>query len=1427
MAIKKTLAKLLARLWLSLAAVIILLAVVVSLARAFLPFIHLYHDDIEALVSDKLNAQVTFGSISGDWKNQGPSLQLTDIEVKSLDNSSTPVAMEELMITINLWRSLWHLRFVTDEIKLINSQIEIDLDSLSQSVSKTSSSESTAVYSSTDFLVETLLGQNDVVLSDIGFNFYNQQKSYPELKINQLVINNYDDVHQLTGQILQQGGGALNIVTEIYGDPRLPNSYIESYLQGVSVELPDLPLFESLVAGHIKQGTLSGEIWASWNYKGWQQVVADISVNAVDFSIKERSFFYPDISTLLVWKRHSKVNSEFQLKRFKAVSESSGDIDLAGLTVTVKKDKSTQVKLKYQNVEPGKLNNIWALMMIEPELQDWFLEANPQVEIKDLLLTVEKKNDKWDVISGYMNVPEAKLSRTSITPELPVLSGKLFINDNNVRYQLSAGVGQIDYGDLFSGPVETQAMSLQGDFIIFDGGSYLTFDALDLTLKHANILVRGNLYFPDNQSAELSLQAELSQTDLSNKKHLMPVGIMDDSLISYLNESVMGGDLRLARFNFQTVLEGDVLEHPATTFDILGFVENLDYKYQPDFPKLEQLNVTMFFDQNGMFIEATKGKLWDINVSKATAVISDFSAKIPWLDLDIKATTDHKSARKLINESMLKQILGDLLNDIQPAGTLNASTQLRIPLEGDDDIKVDGKVSLNDNDVYLPSLDLTPEKVTGSVQFNEKKVWSNNLSADLFGEKQSITIDTEDYDGSQRLTLKSNGKVNTKEVLNWLLPNNKLDVSGDADIKLSSWFCLEKCTAGNTGISITSNLVGTELSLPQPLGKPSDQEMLVNVTVDQTGEQQNIRFNVGQDLIANLQYNQDSGQYYLSQGTLSLNEKNTAVELIQDHLSISVSLKQANLADWLDSVTDFTASFSNENGSNNSVSSSEALPLIINFEIEQLSAWGIPVNNVTAKMIEAKAGGYQLDFTSDDVNGQVNLLEQGEVELVFDKLSLSRELLDKLSADNSEPSNNKGELNKDKVNNKEATSSDSQQVGDVKTNSGSDAKHESTNKPLKNELESSLDLTTLPELKIICKQCSIYGYDLGKVSLNTNPGKDDVQITGRIEKDNQLNAPFLYTWNKSDNVSELRVQYHSPALGALLRNWGFKVGIKESRAAGDIKLTWPGSVSDFNVANLGGGLTMSLSKGYLEEVSDAKARIFSLFSLQSLLRRLTLDFSDIYKDGFFYDSINGQFGIRDGRIITEQFAIDGNAAEVKISGMVDLGQETLDQYAQVTPKLTSSLPVIAGWAVEPTTGVLVWLLSKVFEPAIDVISNIDYRLVGSWQEPQVIELNKSTREVELTDDQLKAIQKVQQKDNPSLDDLTPEAIEKEKAKEKAAKEQAKEDAKEHEAKQKTNENKKQTIESDSLNHKSNEDADNEKTKTKTKTTHSPITLKAA
>lgn len=1364
MAIKKTLAKLLARLWLSLAALIILLAVVVSLARAFLPFIHLYHDDIEALVSDKLNAQVTFGRISGDWKSQGPSLQLTDIVVKSPDRRNTPVAMEELMITVNLWRSLWHLRFVTDEIKLINSRIEIDLDSLNQSMSHSSNPEPASDYSSTDFLIETLLGQNDVVLSDIGFNFYNQQKSYPELKINQLVINNYDDVHQLTGQILQQGGGALNIVTEIYGDPRLPNSNIESYLQGVSVELPDLPLFESLVAGRIKQGTLSGEIWASWNYKGWQQVVADISVNAVDFSIKERTFFYPDISTLLTWKRHSKINSEFQLKKFKAVSESSGEIDLAGLTVTVQKGKSTQLKLKYQNVEPGKLNNIWALMMIEPELQDWFLEANPQVKIKDLLLTVEKKNDKWDVISGYMNVPEAKLSRTSITPELPMLSGKLFINDNNVRYHLNAGSGQVDYGDLFIGPVETKAMSLQGEFIIFEGGSYLTFDALDLTLKHANILARGNLYFPDNQPAELSLQAELSQTNLKNKKQLMPVGIMDDSLISYLDESVLGGDLTLARFNFQTVLEGDVIEHPATTFDILGFVENLDYKYQPDFPKLEQLDATLFFDQNGMFIESTKGTLWNINVTKATAVIRDFSATIPLLDLNIEATTDHKSARRLIDDSMLKQLLGDLLSDIQPAGTLSASTQLRIPLEGDGDIKVDGKVSLNENDVYLPSVDLTPEKVSGSVLFNENKVWSNNLSANLFGEKQSIVIDTEDYDGSQRLTLKSNGKVNTKAVLDWLLPNNRLDVFGEADIKLNSWFCLEKCTAGNTGISIVSNLVGTELNLPKPLGKSSDKEMLVNVTLDQTGEQQNIRFNVGQDLIANLQYNQDSGQYYLSQGTVSLNEKNTAVELIQDHLSMSVSLKQASLAEWLDSVSDFTAAFTNDaDNESTNTGANQAVPLVINFEIEALSAWGIPVNNVTAKMVESESGGFQIDFNSNDVNGRVNLLEQGEVELVFDKLNLSRELLDQLSEDNKASLANGRNVSQSNVNESElsATSNDSDTNNENKGGTGEDSP------------TSSIDLTTLPELKITCNECSVYGYDLGKVSLVNASGKHDVQITGRVEKDNQLNAPLLYTWNKADNVSELRAQYHSPALGALLRNWGFKVGIKESRAAGDIKLLWPGTVSDFNVAGLSGGLTMSLSKGYLEEVSDAKARIFSLFSLQSLLRRLTLDFSDIYKDGFFYDSINGQFGIRDGRIITEQFAIDGNAAEVKISGMVDLGQETLDQYAQVTPKLTSSLPVIAGWAVEPTTGVLVWLLSKVFEPAIDVISNIDYRLVGSWQSPQVIELNKSTREVELTDDQLKAIQKVQQKDNPSLDDLTPEAIEKEKAKEQAEKEKAK------------------------------------------------------
>jgi uncharacterized protein YhdP len=236
------------------------------------------------------------------------------------------------------------------------------------------------------------------------------------------------------------------------------------------------------------------------------------------------------------------------------------------------------------------------------------------------------------------------------------------------------------------------------------------------------------------------------------------------------------------------------------------------------------------------------------------------------------------------------------------------------------------------------------------------------------------------------------------------------------------------------------------------------------------------------------------------------------------------------------------------------------------------------------------------------------------------------------------------------------------------------------------------------------------------------------------------------------NQTNLEYQLSSDDVGKLMKNWQYPVGISDSGGAFSGRLSWSDTPFDFNLNSVRGDAHFELSQGYLNDVSDAKARLFSLFSLQSLSRRLKLDFKDVYKDGFFYEKINGDIQLQQGQLVSDNIFIDGSAAKVAVSGKLDLSKQTIEQRALVTPQLTSSLPVLIGWAVEPTTGILIFLLNKMFEPAIEVVSQIEYRIHGDLSEPKVEEIKKqrSTVKYQVTPNEIeKARQQLESKQPPA------------------------------------------------------------------------------
>lgn len=279
-----------------------------------------------------------------------------------------------------------------------------------------------------------------------------------------------------------------------------------------------------------------------------------------------------------------------------------------------------------------------------------------------------------------------------------------------------------------------------------------------------------------------------------------------------------------------------------------------------------------------------------------------------------------------------------------------------------------------------------------------------------------------------------------------------------------------------------------------------------------------------------------------------------------------------------------------------------------------------------------------------------------------------------------------------------------------------------------------LEKSALYNWQLECASCRINGIDTGVLTLVTEKTEQAVTIKGDSKIEGLLSAYLEGSW-KGD-LSKVNITFTSPDAGRLLQRWGYGDGIRETSTEGRLELSWKGGWHQFELNNSNGSLNVNTGQGVVRELSDRQARVFSLFSLQSLRRRLTLDFRDLFEDGFFYDSINGNFTIKQGVVHSDKVSINGATAEVTITGSTNLVKSTVNQNVVVIPKLGSSLPVLAGWAIEPTTGLIMLLINKIFEPVLDVVVRIEYSIKGDLSNPEVIEVDKKSKEIVVPDEEV-------------------------------------------------------------------------------------------
>lgn len=175
----------------------------------------------------------------------------------------------------------------------------------------------------------------------------------------------------------------------------------------------------------------------------------------------------------------------------------------------------------------------------------------------------------------------------------------------------------------------------------------------------------------------------------------------------------------------------------------------------------------------------------------------------------------------------------------------------------------------------------------------------------------------------------------------------------------------------------------------------------------------------------------------------------------------------------------------------------------------------------------------------------------------------------------------------------------------------------------------------------------------------------------------------------------------------------------EGELEGDIR--WAGSPFAFDLPSLSGRIKADIGKGQFKKLEPGVGRLLGVLSLQSLPRRITLDFRDIFSEGFAFDSITGKAKIDKGVMTTEELRIRGPSAQVLLSGEANLVAETQNLKVRVQPAIGETLAVGAMIA-NPVAGAVAWAAQKVLKDPLDQIFAFEYAVTGGWNDPQVAKI---------------------------------------------------------------------------------------------------------
>ncbi|HSG24363.1 MAG TPA: AsmA-like C-terminal region-containing protein, partial [Azonexus sp.] len=226
------------------------------------------------------------------------------------------------------------------------------------------------------------------------------------------------------------------------------------------------------------------------------------------------------------------------------------------------------------------------------------------------------------------------------------------------------------------------------------------------------------------------------------------------------------------------------------------------------------------------------------------------------------------------------------------------------------------------------------------------------------------------------------------------------------------------------------------------------------------------------------------------------------------------------------------------------------------------------------------------------------------------------------------------------------------------------------------------------------------------------------------------------TWlNVGRHQTDLNFELEARDVGKLLERLGYVDAVRRGSAKMSGELQWNGPLTGIHYPSLTGQFKVSAEKGQFNKLEPGVGKLLGLISLQSLPRRLTLDFRDIFTDGLAFDTLEGKLSVKKGIMRTvEALRIKGPAAQIEMQGETDLKNETQDLQVLVRPEFGGVAAVGAATLINPVVGAAALLASTVLQNPISRLFSYRYHVTGTWSDPQVDKSGEAVQVVKPTPD---------------------------------------------------------------------------------------------